>query len=118
MTSQTIKHRAACHLAFLGVALQDLSEQDVAVVKDTKAECFLPSDPREAEILLRVLTPVMKSQCSLASVAGLRECMESLGGVGYCENNFDGGFLNIALIFRDTNVNCIWEGSTSTWLKT
>jgi hypothetical protein len=39
--------------------------------------------------------------------------MESLGGVGYCENNFDGGIMNIARIFRDTNVNCIWEGTTS-----
>ena len=39
--------------------------------------------------------------------------MESLGGVGYCENNHDGGVMNVARIFRDTNVNCIWEGTTS-----
>ena len=113
MAAEAIKHRAACHLAFLGVALQGLSEQGFAVVKSTHAEAFLPPDVREAETLLRVITPVIKAQCSLASVAGLRVCMESLGGVGYCENNFDGGFMNIARIFRDTNVNCIWEGTTS-----
>ena len=113
MAAETIKHRAACHLAFLGVALQGLSEQGSVVVKGTKAGAFLPSDVSEAETLLRVITPVIKAQCSLASVAGLRACMESLGGVGYCENNFDGGIMNVARIFRDTNVNCIWEGTTS-----
>ena len=113
MAAETINHRAACHLAFLGVALHGISQQGSNALNNTKAQAMLPTDRREAEILLRVLTPVIKAQCSLASVAGLRACMESLGGVGYCENNFDGGFMNIARIFRDTNVNCIWEGTTS-----
>ena len=113
MAGECVKHRAACHLAFLGVALQGICEQGPDVVRDTKAATFLPLDSRQAEVLLRVITPVIKAQCSLASVAGLRACMESLGGVGYCENNLDGGFMNIARIYRDTNVNCIWEGTTS-----
>ena len=113
MAAETVKHRAACHLVFFGVALQGISEQGMPAMRRTRAEAIVPTAEGEAEILLRVLTPVMKAQCSLASVAGLRECMESLGGVGYCENNFDGGIMNVARIFRDTNVNCIWEGTTS-----
>lgn len=113
MADEVVKQRAACHLVFFGVALQGISEQGAMATEHTGAETILPRTTREAEILLRVLTPVMKAQCSLASVAGLRACMESLGGVGYCENNFDGGIMNIARIFRDTNVNCIWEGTTS-----
>ena len=74
---------------------------------------FLPDNAAEAQILLRVLTPVLKAQCGLAGVAGLRECMEALGGVGCCENNFDNGVLKIARLFRDASVNCIWEGTTS-----
>jgi hypothetical protein len=39
--------------------------------------------------------------------------MECLGGVGYCENNEDGGLMNIAKIYRDNLVNPIWEGTVS-----
>ena len=67
----------------------------------------------EQEALLRLLTPVMKAQVSLDAVSGLRACMESLGGVGYCENNEDGGIMDIARLFRDSVVNTIWEGTTS-----
>ena len=113
MADEVVKQRAACHLVFFGVALQGVSEQGAVAVEHTVAGTILPRTTREAEVLLRVLTPVLKAQCSLAAVAGLRACMESLGGVGYCENNLDGGSMNIARIFRDTNVNCIWEGTTS-----
>lgn len=113
MSEETVKYRAGMHLAFLGVALLGLTEQGDTAVKGTYAAQFMPTDRVEAEILLRLLVPVMKAQCSLAAVNGLRACMESLGGVGYCENNDDGGMLNIARVFRDTNVNPIWEGTTS-----
>ena len=62
----------------------------------------------EAIALARLLTPVAKSMCSKAAIAGLQECMESLGGVGYLE---DEGELNIARLFRDVNVQSIWEGT-------
>jgi len=39
--------------------------------------------------------------------------MECLGGVGYCENNEDGGVMNVAKIYRDNLVNPIWEGTVS-----
>jgi hypothetical protein len=38
--------------------------------------------------------------------------MESLGGLGYLENN-DDPVLNIARLYRDANVGAIWEGTTS-----
>ncbi|KAI9879707.1 MAG: hypothetical protein M1823_006808, partial [Watsoniomyces obsoletus] len=81
----------------------------------TKARAMgmLPDSKDETEKLLRLLTPVIKMCCSLRSVEGLRACMESLGGVGYCENNEDSGALNIARLFRDANVNPIWEGTGS-----
>ena len=66
--------------------------------------------PEDAEHLLRFLTPVAKGIACKAAVAGLAECMENLGGVGYLENE-DMQF-NMARLFRDANVCSIWEGTT------
>lgn len=69
----------------------------------------------DAEWLLRVLTPALKGHCSKTAIAGLQECMESMGGVGYLEN--DDMQFNIARLYRDANVLPIWEGTTdvSAW---
>lgn len=64
----------------------------------------------DAEWLLRVLTPSLKGHCSKTAIAGLQECMESMGGVGYLEN--DDMQFNIARLYRDANVLPIWEGTT------
>lgn len=114
MAGETVKYRACTHLAFLGVALLGIAESGwESAAKGTKAGSWLPKDKTEADSLLRILTPVMKAECSLWSNWGLRECMESLGGVGYCENLEDGGVMNIARIVRDNAVNSIWEGTTN-----
>ncbi|KAJ4308767.1 hypothetical protein N0V94_009216, partial [Neodidymelliopsis sp. IMI 364377] len=114
MADETVKYHAAAHFTFFGVALQGALEQShKAVVANTKAKGLIPSDKTEIAVLLRLLLPVMKAQVSVASVDGLRQCMECLGGVGYCENNEDGGLLNIAKIYRDNLVNPIWEGTVS-----
>ncbi|KAF1825529.1 acyl-CoA dehydrogenase [Dissoconium aciculare CBS 342.82] len=60
--------------------------------------------------LLRILTPVVKAMSAAAAVDGLRACMESMGGLGYLEN--EDVELNVAKIYRDTNVLTIWEGTT------
>ena len=114
MADETVKYRACAHLAFLAVALLGICEKgwDIAA-KGTRAAQWLPKDKGQADSLLRILTPVMKAQCSLSATLGLRECMESLGGVGYCENTDDGGIMNIARMFRDSSVNSIWEGTTN-----
>ena len=114
MADETVLYRAMTSLYFFGVALLGHAENP-AGSKGTKAEQLglLPGSKEATEKLLRLLTPMMKMCCSLRSVDGLRACMESLGGVGYCENNEDNGILNIARLFRDANVNPIWEGTGS-----
>ncbi|KAJ5574711.1 hypothetical protein VI817_005295 [Penicillium citrinum] len=114
MAGETVKYRAAMNLTFFGLALQGAVEQGWdKVVQNTRADSLIPKDKKSAFALLRLITPVLKSQVSVNAVEGLRACMEGLGGVGYCENNEDGGILNIAKIFRDTLVNPIWEGTVS-----
>ncbi|CAD0100217.1 unnamed protein product [Aureobasidium mustum] len=114
MASETVKYTAATHFAFFGIAMYGAMEQDPEkVVRSTKASALIPSTKDELAILLRLLTPVMKSQITLGSVAGLRESMECLGGVGYCENNEDGGLMNISRVFRDALSGPIWEGTVS-----
>ncbi|KAI2696744.1 hypothetical protein CBS147317_9079 [Penicillium roqueforti] len=114
MADETVNYSAAMHLAFFGVALQGTMEQNWdSMVRSTKAAGLIPQDPVKAATLLRLITPALKATVSVNAVHGLRACMECLGGVGYCENNEDGGILNIAKIFRDTTVNAIWEGTVS-----
>ncbi|KAJ9662172.1 hypothetical protein H2198_001523 [Neophaeococcomyces mojaviensis] len=114
MAAETVKYRACVHLAFLGVSLLGVSELGwEKAARGTRAEKWLPMDKEHSEMLLRVLTPVIKAQCSAWATWGMRECMESLGGVGYCETNEGDGVLNLARLFRDGNVNTIWEGTTN-----
>ncbi|KIW24559.1 uncharacterized protein PV07_10268 [Cladophialophora immunda] len=115
MAGESVKYRANTHLVFLGVALLGATEQghDVVTQRTLGAAALIPRSKEKQEMLLRLLTPVMKAQVTLNSVSGLRACMESLGGVGYCENNEDGGVMNIARLFRDSVVGTIWEGTTS-----
>ena len=113
MADETVVYRAMTALYMFGVALLGYSEGGSTGESKAMEWRLLPESQDEAEKLLRLLTPVMKYCCSLRAVEGLRACMESLGGVGYCENNEDGGVLNIARLFRDANVNPIWEGTGS-----
>lgn len=114
MASETVKYTAAAHLTFLGAALQGALEQGHrCVAANTPSSHLIPQSERDVAVLLRLLLPATKARVSVASVAGLRECMECLGGVGYCENNEDGGLLNLAKIYRDNLVNPIWEGTVS-----
>lgn len=108
MAEETVKYWACAQFAFLGVAMQGALEQDWEnMVANTKAARLIPQDKTAVAELLRLLLPVMKAQISVASVHGLRQCMECLGGVGYCENTEDGGLMNIAKIYRDNLVNPI-----------
>ncbi|KAL7626449.1 hypothetical protein AAE478_003221 [Parahypoxylon ruwenzoriense] len=114
MAAETVKYWAATQFSFFGIALLGCSEQGwEAAVKNTASETLIPKDSTVRAGLLRLLTPAIKARISLASVSGLRETMECLGGVGYCENNEDGGVMNLAKLFRDTISNTIWEGTAS-----
>ncbi|KAI2463720.1 acyl-CoA dehydrogenase/oxidase [Annulohypoxylon bovei var. microspora] len=114
MAAETVKYWAATHFTFFAIALLGCGSQGrEATAKNTASEMLIPQDPIHQAALLRLLTPVVKARVSMASVSGLREAMECLGGVGYCENNEDGGVMNVAKIFRDCIVNTIWEGTAS-----
>lgn len=112
MAAETVKYWAATTLTFFGVALLGCEEQGPRILSGTPASFLIP-DGDTSRNLLRLLTPVIKSQVSLAAVSGLRSTIECLGGVGYCENHEDGGIMNLAKLFRDSVVNTIWEGTTS-----
>jgi alkylation response protein AidB-like acyl-CoA dehydrogenase len=116
MASQHVEYRGWMHLTFFTILLLGISEQSPTShpshpfpAPNTSLAKIQPSHS-EAKILLRVLTPIIKALTAKASIAGLAECMESLGGVGYLENE-DMEF-NIARLFRDANVLSIWEGTT------
>ncbi|SPN97721.1 related to acyl-CoA dehydrogenase [Cephalotrichum gorgonifer] len=61
--------------------------------------------------LLRVLAQVTKAYVCKNATALLYSCMESLGGVGYLENE-EQESLNLAKLYRDCCVLAIWEGTT------
>jgi alkylation response protein AidB-like acyl-CoA dehydrogenase len=111
LASEHVKYRAQMHLAFLTAALLGASEWRGKAVKGGLEALILPQDPNDIDLFLRLLTPVAKAQTALASVAGLRFCMESLGGIGYLENHED-PLLNISRLLRDTCVTAIWEGTS------
>ncbi|KAF8420528.1 hypothetical protein EV426DRAFT_612629 [Tirmania nivea] len=74
---------------------------------------LLPSGgPLAVSALFRVIAPLAKAITAKTSIAVLGECMESLGGVGYLENEEYGG-LNVQRLYRDVNVLSIWEGTTN-----
>ncbi|KAK9249580.1 hypothetical protein V1506DRAFT_450768 [Lipomyces tetrasporus] len=91
-----VQHRAMTHLTFYCVFLLGKVECNVAC----KEEVFM----------LRILTSIVKAITAKVSLAGISECMEGLGGVGYLENEPE---LNIARLARDTQVLSIWEGTTN-----
>ncbi|KAH9091283.1 hypothetical protein LEN26_018777 [Aphanomyces euteiches] len=62
---------------------------------------------KEDELLLRLLTPVLKAWASKVSFAAISECCEALGGAGYVED------VGIARLLRDCQVLTIWEGTTN-----
>lgn len=107
LAEQMTEYRAKMLFSFFVVSLLGVVEHNVAEADTGSA--FLPGH-EEATHLLRLLTPVLKSQASASAITGLRFCMESLGGLGYMEN--EEPELNVARLFRDTCVNSIWEGTT------
>ena len=70
-----------------------------------KAEHNEASEDESA--LLRGLTPLTKLATARWAVATAAEVMESIGGVGYCEDS------GIPAYVRNTHVLPIWEGTTN-----
>lgn len=96
MTQLLVTLTAITHLSFFVVALLGKEEAGTAT--------------EEERILLRSLTPVAKAYVSKQAHLGVGECCEAMGGLGYIEA--DPSF-NVARIFRDGFVSCIWEGTAN-----
>lgn len=64
-------------------------------------------DAQGDELLLRLLTPLLKLFCGKVSTSVVSEGLECLGGQGYMEDTGVPGLL------RDNQVTTIWEGTTN-----
>ncbi|OQE41829.1 hypothetical protein PENCOP_c004G04983 [Penicillium coprophilum] len=104
-----VKHRGGMNLAWLTVALFGMVE-DQTLTSNKLAH--LPKPGKEAEVVFRTLTAAAKAVISKMATAGIQECQESMGGVGYMDEADEPEF-NISRIMRNNAVNSIWEGTTN-----
>jgi putative acyl-CoA dehydrogenase len=97
LSALAVQLRYLTHFAFFTISL----------LGKTEAPNLNDKNDDDARLLLRLFTPVLKATVAKMGVAFVSECMECLGGQGYVE---EGG---IAVIYRDIQVNSIWEGTTN-----
>ncbi|KAL2811715.1 hypothetical protein BJX63DRAFT_273538 [Aspergillus granulosus] len=110
------RHLAAMEIAFLTVGVMGVFENGSKPLKEDgegklRVE-HLPHPGPEATTVFRTLTALSKAVVSKMSIAGIQECQEALGGVGYMDEPDEPEF-NISRILRNTLVNSIWEGTTN-----
>lgn len=113
MAQHQLIYRAQMAMTFFVVYLLGISERDYSYVGLTTiaTERLKPATTEDVDFLLRLFTPVNKAVTAKAAIAGVQEFLESLGGIGYLENEESPEF-NIARLYRDVNVCSIWEGTT------
>ncbi|PKY04954.1 putative acyl-CoA dehydrogenase [Aspergillus campestris IBT 28561] len=108
LSDQEVRHRGALNLSFFTVAVMGVVENNGV----TAPAPHLPHAGREATVVFRVLTAAAKAVVAKMSVAGIQECQEAMGGVGYMDEADEPEF-NVSRILRNTLVNAIWEGTTN-----
>lgn len=101
-----LKLRSCLHLSWFTISLLSFSENGFPA----SSAAPLPT-PEEAGVVLRTLTATTKAVSAKCASAGIQECMEALGGVGYMDDPDEPE--NLARALRDGNVNTIWEGTTN-----
>ncbi|CEN61132.1 hypothetical protein ASPCAL07796 [Aspergillus calidoustus] len=114
------RHRAAMEVGFFTVGVMGVVENEddhsgadsVAEGKGKVKAEHLPRPGAEATIVFRTLTALCKAVVSKMAIAGIQECQEALGGVGYMDEADEPEF-NVSRILRNTLVNSIWEGTTN-----
>ena len=93
--------------------LTDLAVDHAAALALTLRCCELMgkvehgSASEDETALLRGLTPLTKLATARWAIAGATEAMESVGGVGYCEDS------GLPAVVRNAHVLPIWEGTTN-----
>lgn len=100
-----VAYRAHLALCTFVAALLSKTEQQTTPLID-----LVPSNAQDAGALLRLLGSVAKATATMDCVDVLKTSMESLGGVGYLENDEMG--MNVARVFRDCTAILIGEGTT------
>ncbi|KAI9594494.1 hypothetical protein BDF19DRAFT_123924 [Syncephalis fuscata] len=97
LADMELTYRAVMQLTYYGLSVLGRVEcpgRDSAAVRDDNA-------------LFRILAPVIKLWTAKKCIAAISEAMESLGGQGYMED------VGMGRIYRDAQVNTIWEGTTN-----
>ncbi|EAU32854.1 conserved hypothetical protein [Aspergillus terreus NIH2624] len=107
LADMEIRHRGAMNLGFFAIAVMAMTENPGAA----PVAPHLPRAGDEAAVVLRALTAIGKAVVSKSAIAGIQECQEAMGGVGYMDEADEPEF-NIARIMRNTIVNATWEGPT------
>ncbi|HET7481512.1 MAG TPA: acyl-CoA dehydrogenase family protein [Actinomycetota bacterium] len=93
--------------------LTDIATDHAAAVALTMRCCALMGKVEHGSAsgdeidLLRGLTPLTKLSTARWAIAGATEAMESVGGVGYCEDS------GLPAVVRNAHVLPIWEGTTN-----
>lgn len=114
LAKMTGEYRGLMLLTYFTTYILGLSEHPGAAPSAGAARTALDAlTPPAASVapLLRVLTQLTKAYVCKLSVPLLFSCMESLGGVGYL-NNEEQEYLNVSRLYRDCSVLPIWEGTT------
>ncbi|KAF9241123.1 hypothetical protein BU15DRAFT_73601 [Melanogaster broomeanus] len=93
LASISLVYRALTHLVFGTILFMGKVEANVAGKND--------------ELLLRILTAVVKAFTAEKASTAMEEAMTTLGGMGYMEE------VGIGRSIRDALVEKIWEGTTS-----
>ncbi|PKS07682.1 hypothetical protein jhhlp_006290 [Lomentospora prolificans] len=107
----TAEYQGLMHLAMLSAYTLGLEEQAQRVAELSPSLKRITPEPKHVAPLLRVISQVAKAYVCKNSITQLYACMESLGGVGYL-NNEEQEYLNISKLYRDCCVLAIWEGTT------
>ena len=108
----TVEYHGLMHLSMLAAYVLGLEERPGDdKVQPPRALARITPEKRHGAPLLRVLTQVAKAYVCKNAITQLYACMESLGGVGYLENE-ELESINIAKLYRDCCVLAIWEGTT------
>lgn len=101
------------HLAltlFVAALLGKTEQQPQQTASQIPLLDLVPKNPQAAACLLRLLGSVAKATAATDCTGILQTGMESLGGVGYLEN--DDTDFNVARMFRDCCAVLIGEGTT------
>lgn len=106
----TVEYLGLTHLSLLAAYVLGLEEHPGSAQPPGALARITPEGQHVAP-LLRVLTQVAKAYACKNAITQLYACMESLGGVGYLENE-EQEALNVAKLYRDCCVLAIWEGTT------